>query len=311
MAYPPNTFATKPAGNVAASLLDQNFQAAAPLDSPIFTGTPAAPTPPNGDSSTRLATTAFVTGSGVVPFGYIAGLILSNDLGSPDTVLDISAGQATDSTNTITIVLGAFTKTTGGTWVAGTGNAGMGQGLTIASTTWYHVFAIINSGASDAYFDTSVSAANRPTGTTVWRRVGSFLTDGASKIIAFIQNGESFRWVTPVKDVNGTVPGVTTRVTATLTVPAGVVVFPDLVAVVTAGATGVNLLLTSLNETDSTPAVGLNDQISNVAGQPSSATTITTVHTNTSSQIGYRVTTVDSAVNITTYGWVDTRGRDL
>src|SRR5215475_4379833 len=33
---------------------------AAPLNSPAFTGNPTAPTPPSGDSSTTLATTAFV-----------------------------------------------------------------------------------------------------------------------------------------------------------------------------------------------------------------------------------------------------------
>jgi hypothetical protein len=33
----------------------------APLASPVFTGTPTAPTPPTGDSSVRLATTSFVT----------------------------------------------------------------------------------------------------------------------------------------------------------------------------------------------------------------------------------------------------------
>lgn len=35
----------------------------APLASPVFTGTPAAPTPGAGDASTRLATTAFVAGA--------------------------------------------------------------------------------------------------------------------------------------------------------------------------------------------------------------------------------------------------------
>lgn len=35
----------------------------APLDSPAFTGLPLAPTPPAGNNTTRLATTAFVTGA--------------------------------------------------------------------------------------------------------------------------------------------------------------------------------------------------------------------------------------------------------
>lgn len=40
----------------------------APLDSPGFTGTPTAPTPPAGNSSTRLATTAFVASAVVNPY---------------------------------------------------------------------------------------------------------------------------------------------------------------------------------------------------------------------------------------------------
>ncbi|NHO33289.1 glycine-rich domain-containing protein [Acetobacter fallax] len=42
----------------------------APTNSPVFTGIPQAPTPPSTDSSTRLATTAFVT-------GWAAGNLLS------------------------------------------------------------------------------------------------------------------------------------------------------------------------------------------------------------------------------------------
>ena len=43
----------------------------APLASPTFTGTPAAPTPTVGDSSTKLATTAFVTAADLVLVGDI------------------------------------------------------------------------------------------------------------------------------------------------------------------------------------------------------------------------------------------------
>ena len=40
--------------------LESNFS---PKESPIFSGSPTAPTPPSGDNSTRLATTAFVNSS--------------------------------------------------------------------------------------------------------------------------------------------------------------------------------------------------------------------------------------------------------
>lgn len=40
--------------------IDAAFENVAPLDSPEFTGEPTAPTPPDGDNTTRLATTEFV-----------------------------------------------------------------------------------------------------------------------------------------------------------------------------------------------------------------------------------------------------------
>lgn len=49
----------------------------APLASPTFTGTPAAPTPTVGDSSTKLATTAFVTA---------ADLVLTGDINAKDAL---------------------------------------------------------------------------------------------------------------------------------------------------------------------------------------------------------------------------------
>src|SRR5258708_1490642 len=122
-----------------------------------------------------------------LPRSYLAGLTLANDGVSPNTVLDIAAGTCDDSTHVVSITIAAFTKTTGGAWVAGAGQPGMGTGLTIANTTWYHVFAILNAGAPDVYFDTSVTAANSAAGTTQFRRIGSFLATGAAGILAFSQ----------------------------------------------------------------------------------------------------------------------------
>jgi len=58
----PYTFANLTAGNQAASKLDDNFNAAAPLASPALTGIPTAPTPALSDSSITIANTAFVQG---------------------------------------------------------------------------------------------------------------------------------------------------------------------------------------------------------------------------------------------------------
>lgn len=71
--------------NAIATMPAQDLSAYAPLASPTFTGTPTAPTPVEGDSSTKIATTAFVatrspvlsvngeTGTVVLAVGDISG----------------------------------------------------------------------------------------------------------------------------------------------------------------------------------------------------------------------------------------------
>ncbi len=239
--------------------------------------------------------------------GYIGGLILSNDGGSPNSVLDISAGTCTDSTNTTTINLAAITKSTAGTWVAGSGNNGMGQGLTIANSTWYHVFAIINGGNADAYFDTSVSAANAPVGTTAFRRIGSFKTDASAHILAFVQLNDTFLWSASVNDSPSS-PGTASRSTVTLAgVPTGLKV--EALMRVTWNGTSNNqfLILTSLDESDQTPTTTLCSLNTQVNGTAVAAPF--QIRTNASAQIGARSGTASLTLSIGTYGWIDTRGR--
>ena len=151
---------------------------------------------------------------------YLAGLTLSNDGTTPNSVLDIAAGQATDSTNAYAIGIGSFTKSTAGAWTSGSGNHGMGNGLTIAASTWYHVCLAYNGGTPDIWFDTSAACANAPSGVsnpTIFRRVGSFKTNASSQIIAFVQRGDDFHWSgNTTLDFSGTAP--TTRTLETIPV---------------------------------------------------------------------------------------------
>lgn len=74
----------------------------APINSPSFTGIPTAPTPPTGDSSSRIATTAFVqsTPASTVPASGITGTTLpSNIVGSSITTL--GAGAALGNIGTL------------------------------------------------------------------------------------------------------------------------------------------------------------------------------------------------------------------
>lgn len=141
------------------------------------------------------------TGGGTLNLNYIGGCVLSNDGGTPNSILDIAACQVTDSTNAEYIpTLAAFTKSTAGAFATGTGSNGMGGGLTIANSTWYHIFAIdCSTGGAhgDIYFDTSVTAANIPACATKFRRLGSFKTNGSAQILAFKQRYDIFIWGTP------------------------------------------------------------------------------------------------------------------
>lgn len=251
--------------------------------------------------------------------GAIGGLNLSNDSGAPNSILDVSAGYGVDSTNSTFIKLGAFTKTTGGVWVAGTGQFGMGTGLTIANTTWYHVFAITNAGIPDVYFDTSASAANAPTGTTVFRRIGSFRTDGSAHILPFIQNGDNFMWATFFADIAANNPG-TAAVTRTLTVPTGVkvqAIGQAMIKDTTTVNSAVAWLLTDLALTDQAGAStdntngGATVSLDTATGSNDVATSYFAIWTNTSAQIRSRATASAGGQTfyITTQGWNDPRGR--
>lgn len=272
------------------------------------TGVLTAPTAAAHTNTTQVATTAFVTSALAALRGYIAGLLMSR---SSASVLGVSAGTCTDSTSAATINLGAFTKSTAGSWTAGTGNNGMGVGLTIANTTWYHVFAIINAGTADVYYDTSVTAANKPASTTTFRRIGSFRTGVSADILAFSQNGDEFLWGTTFPDVN-TVIGSTAAVLAFLTVPPGVKVNALFRASYGDSASSSGILFTSPDETDQ---VAISSGAGLSLANPQASGTFAgsgefNVRTNTSGQIRYRgAAATTCSIVIATRGFVDARGR--
>jgi hypothetical protein len=272
-----------------------------------------APKSPNDATKYLDGTGAYSVPAGTptVLRSYIAGLALSNDGGTPNSVLDIAAGQAADSTNAVMISIGAFTKSTAGAWAANSGSNGMGNGLTIAASTWYHVILANNGGTPDIYFDTSATGANRPAGIsdTKVRRIGSFLTDGSAHIIAFTQVANEFYWSTPVADVNGVTPSTTNQTAVTMTIPLGVK--SRLIARVTASAVNVAYVFTGPDDANvaasatvgTAASLDLDGNVNGVIRFP------ITIYSNTSSQISYRASASGSGTfSISTLGWIDDRG---
>lgn len=259
-------------------------------------------------ASVSAATATAAVAAGLVGVSAITGLTLSNDGGAPLTTLGISAGMCSDSTKTVLITLGTFTKKTSGTWVAGNAANGMGVALTIANSTWYHVFAVKVAGVDDVYFDTSVTAANKPVGTTAFRRLGSFVTDGSAHPVLFIQTGNQFDWLAPVVNFN-TTSAVTTAVSLQVTVPLGVVCQALLSGTLIDASADSILYLSSLAQTDvaASSTTGVTGDVK-LGGLGSFHKAVVT---NASQQVRRRSSSTTQAITCLTDGYIDYRGTNI
>ncbi len=241
---------------------------------------------------------------------YLAGLQLANDATTPNTVLDVSAGVAIDSGNAYLIRLAAFTKSSAGAWTAGSGNDGMGSGLTAAANTWYHVFAILNAGAADIYFDTSITAANAPAGTTAFRYIGDIKTDGSGHILPFTQNGDELLWKTPVNALSAAAASTTASL-VTVATPPGVETWALVTleaAYVSGGGATILIYPPDMGTQTANSPAGFGSLT--VTSTATSAAVTLRVRTNASGQIGLVSTTTGAEVWLNTYGYINRRGRD-
>jgi hypothetical protein len=231
--------------------------------------------------------------------GYIDGLAFSNDVGTPNTKIDVSAGVAMDDTNTT-----MFNMASGVINCGTNGVNGLDTG-SLAISTWYHTFAIGTPGAATtAYLASTSLTPSMPATYTLKRRIGSFMTDGSAHILPLSQNGDEFIWPTSHVDFSSGVTG--TPVNPALTVPPGVVVWALFRAIAVDGNTGA-VTLYSLAES---AAAGTSlTGGSGAAGQWQAAGHFN-LRTNTSRQIGLYGDATGPIVTITTYGWIDRRGRN-
>lgn len=241
---------------------------------------------------------------------YIGGLTLSNDGGTPNTVIDIAAGGASSDDATVYMPLSsAITKTTSA-WAVGSGNGCLDTG-TVANSTWYHIFLIerTDTGVVDALCSTSATSPTYPTGYTVKRRIGSIKTDGSANILAFTQVGSTFYWATPTVDLNTSTLG-TTAALETLNVPPGVKVQP--ICSVTMSNASNSVLLTSPDQTDTAPTTAnpMTTQPGASLIEGASITGVTNTAcpyllTNTSQQIRARASAAGTTLSIILSGYVD------
>ena len=237
---------------------------------------------------------------------------LSGSTAGGSGTMTIASGISTDATSVSVMSLAsAYTKTTSA-WALGTGNGGLDTGA-IANNTWYHWYLIqrTDTGVVDVIFSLSASAPAMPANYTLSRRLFAGLTDGSAHWVNFIQNGDNFRWVTPVQDYASSVPGATTRQSKALSVPSGIKVFPVFMfSVISGGGGGCTALCTSLDEADTAITSSAYDSSTGSPGSYGVPVRISDLHTDTSRQVGMKINTTDGGFNALTLGWVDRRGRD-
>lgn len=261
----------------------------------------------NSNGTTTVASSG---GSGTIIANSIGGLTLSNDGTTPLTVLDMAAGNATDSTNAVVISPGAFTKSLS-TWASGTGNGGMGSGgggLTASANTWYHVCLANNGGTPDYFFDTDVACStHRPAAIsdTKVRRIGSIKLNASVQIIPFIQRGDTFNWTAGQTDANN--QSYTTSVTnVTLSTPPGVASEARITVFINTSGSALILLVYN-PDTSSSPA-GFA-QCAESQSATVSPCGILPIMTNTSAQVAVATSSgTISATYINTLGYRDFRG---
>lgn len=94
-------------GTLSAQTDLQNaLNAKAPIASPTFTGTPAAPTPTAGDNTTKLATTQFVSDAVTTAISNLIG----GAPGALDTLNELAAALADDASFSATVTAALATK---------------------------------------------------------------------------------------------------------------------------------------------------------------------------------------------------------
>jgi hypothetical protein len=299
----PNSFVTyAKIQNVAASRL---------LGNP--TGGAAAPSEISLGGGMSFSGTSLVSTANPALFpGYISGLTLSTAGGSG--TFGIAAGAANDTNSGgIMVLSAAYTKTTA-SWAVGSGNGALDTG-SIANNTWYHVYLIerTDTGVVDVLFSLQPAAVGPtnptlPASYTLSRRIGAMLTDSSAHWIKFTQVVDQFIWSIATLDANGTATSSGARTTFAVTVPTGVSVIALFRARMRSSSNNPVLLFTSGFESDQAASetfIGDLQDGTAAAGAIGDYARIT----NTSGQLFWRATNTGAVFYVSTYGWIDTRGK--
>jgi hypothetical protein len=244
----------------------------------------------------------------IFPRSHLSGLTLSVAVSS--STFNVAAGQAADSGNAVIMNLATSLAKTTGAWAAGAGGA-LDTGA-IAASTWYHAHLIQSADASlvDILISLSATAPTMPVGYTLFRRIGSLLTDSVPNWWLFTDIGDKRIWASSFADVNVSNLG-TTATTYTLTgVPPGISVEGLFRGDVYNASGAAQVLVTSLYENsvaqDSPEGAFTLASYGNAVRQGSHFQ----IQINASQQIRAVAASASTFFAVATYGYIDRRGRD-
>lgn len=252
-------------------------------------------------------------------FNYCTGLLPFSISGTNTTAaVTISAGQATDSTNSTSL-----TKTTNTSWLVSNGNAinGYQGGTTLPNSATIHFFICQGVTGNGIFASTSLTPTLPSGYNSFFRRVFSLNTNSSGALIPGValetEGGSLLFWLsTQIEDINTTTLS-TTQVLSTLTVPTGIKVMP--IYRTNTPTSGNAVILTSGDETDVAPsAYNVNGFTTapgyDLSGMGSGGTTNAVnqvgsgiVTTNTSGQIGVRASAAATTLYLVTRGFKDFR----
>lgn len=142
---------------------------------------------------------------------YVNGLAISNNATTPNTKVDVAAGQCRDSNNIVDLLLGDFLSQGYGTSNAATtinaavnGANGLDTG-SLGNNLFYYVYVIGDSSsknATAAMLSLSATAPVMPFGYDSMRLIGAVKTDGSAHFLLFYGTGNGsarfYQWDAPI-----------------------------------------------------------------------------------------------------------------
>lgn len=169
----------------------------APIHSPTLTGIPAAPTASGGTNTTQLATTAFVTSAVATSVGPFSSPVIGGHknlsiLVSSTTAATIAADQVVAGNGSSGFATSGAISLGIATGTSGAGGIDTGS---IATSSWYSVWAIYNGTTWSSLISLSATAPTMPGGYTYKVRLGWMRTDGSSHLIKTSQYGCNVQYI--------------------------------------------------------------------------------------------------------------------